>query len=139
MRTRTGDVQPDDDGSRPGHPDLLAGVPDAVYRVDRDGRVTYVNAAAEALLERAAQELIGRHAFDAFPASRGSIAETHFREVLADRQPRQFAYLYEPQDRWYEVRLFPDPDGRPRFTSSPPSSPRCGRPPCCSTRAARSW
>jgi diguanylate cyclase (GGDEF)-like protein/PAS domain S-box-containing protein len=111
MRTRTGDVQPDDDGSRPGHPDLLAGVPDAVYRVDRDGRVTYVNAAAEALLERAAQELIGRHAFDAFPASRGSIAETLFREVLADRQPRQFAYLYEPQDRWYEVRLFPDPDG----------------------------
>jgi diguanylate cyclase (GGDEF)-like protein/PAS domain S-box-containing protein len=111
MRTRTGDVQPDDDGSRPGHPDLLAGVPDAVYRVDRDGRVTYVNAAAEALLERAAQELIGRHAFDAFPASRGTIAETHFREVLADRQPRQFAYLYEPQDRWYEVRIFPDPDG----------------------------
>src|SRR5688500_16934766 len=101
QRTRAGSVQRDDDGPRPGQSDLLAGVPDAVYRLDRDGRMTYVNAAAEALLERRADELIGRHALENFPTSRGTVAETHIREVLADRQPRQFAYYYEPQERWY--------------------------------------
>jgi PAS domain S-box-containing protein len=104
-------VQRDDDGPRPGQSDLLAGVPDAVYRLDRDGRMTYVNAPAEALLERRADELIGRHALKNFPASRGTVAEIHIREVLADRQPRQFAYYYEPQERWYEVRVFPHADG----------------------------
>ncbi|MFD2090889.1 putative bifunctional diguanylate cyclase/phosphodiesterase [Blastococcus deserti] len=100
-----------DDGLRSGHPDLLAGVPDAVYHLDREGRVTYVNAAAQNLLERRADELMGQHALDAFPESRGTIAETHFRAALADGKPRQFAYLHEPQDRWYEIRAFPHRDG----------------------------
>src|SRR5829696_8737019 len=106
QRTRAGSVHPDDEGSRAGHPDLLDGVPDAVYRLDRDGRVTYVNAAAEALLERRAEELVGRHALEIFPASRGTPAEAQVRDVLSDRQPRQFRYHSEPRDRWYEVRVF---------------------------------
>ncbi|TQN35349.1 diguanylate cyclase (GGDEF)-like protein [Blastococcus colisei] len=104
-------MQPDGDGPRPSQPDVLAGVPDAVYRLDHEGRFTYLNAAAERLLERRAQKLLGHHAFHVFPASRGTIAETHFRDVLADRQPRQFEYYHEPQDRWYDVRAFPDPGG----------------------------
>ena len=53
--------------------DLLAGVPDAVFRLDDKGRFTYLNAAAEALLERRADELLGRLAPGCFPATRGSI------------------------------------------------------------------
>jgi diguanylate cyclase (GGDEF)-like protein/PAS domain S-box-containing protein len=104
-------VQPDDDGHRPGHRDLLAGVPDAVYRLDPLGRFTYLNPAAETLLERRAEELLGRAALDCFPALRGSVVETRFRAVFADGQPRQFEFFYEPQSRWYELRAFPDPAG----------------------------
>ena len=50
----------DDDGSRPGFPDPLAGVPDAVYRLDSEGRFRYLNSAAEKLLERSADDLLGR-------------------------------------------------------------------------------
>jgi diguanylate cyclase (GGDEF)-like protein len=42
---------------------------------------------------------------------RGSVVEERFRGVLSDGQPRQFAYFYEPQHRWYELRTFPDPAG----------------------------
>jgi diguanylate cyclase (GGDEF)-like protein/PAS domain S-box-containing protein len=104
-------VQPDDDGSRSGHPDLLAGVPDAVYRLDRLGRFTYLNPSAETLLERRAEELLGRDAFDCFPTLRGSVVEERFREVLADGPPRQFDYFHQPQNRWYELRAFSDPAG----------------------------
>ena len=100
-----------DDGSCPGRPDPLAGVPDAVYRLDAEGRFRSLNAAAEALLERRADELIGQSALDCFPDVRGSLVEEQYRAVLADGEPRSFAYFYEPQDRWYEVRAFPDQTG----------------------------
>jgi diguanylate cyclase (GGDEF)-like protein len=104
-------VQAEDDGPWPGSPDPLAGVPDAVYRLDPQGRFTYLNSAAEELLERRAEDLLGRDARDCFPGARGSTAEQRYREVLADGQPRSFEYYYEPQDRWYELRAFADPAG----------------------------
>jgi diguanylate cyclase (GGDEF)-like protein/PAS domain S-box-containing protein len=104
-------VRAHDDGSLPGHPDPLAGVPDAVYRLDRRGRFVYLNAAAEALLERRAEELLGRAASDCFPDARGTLIEEQYRGVLTDGRTRRFDYFYEPQKRWYEVRAFPDPVG----------------------------
>jgi diguanylate cyclase (GGDEF)-like protein len=104
-------VQADDDGSRRGSSDPLVGVPDAVYRLDRRGRITYMNAAAGLLLERRAEEVLGRDIRDCFPGARGSVLEQRYREVLADGQARQFDYFYEPQQRWYEIRAFADPGG----------------------------
>ena len=104
-------MQPDDDGLRPGRNDPLSGVPDADYRLDRHGRFTYLNAAAEALLERRAEELLGHDARECFPGARGSEMETHYRDVLSDGVARQFEYFYEPQNRWYEIRALPDPAG----------------------------
>ena len=66
-----------------------------------------------------------------FPATRGSVVENHFREVLADGRPRQFEYRYEPQNRWYEVRAFPDPGGPRRLLPGrrrpPPRRPAARR------------
>ena len=100
-----------DDGSGTGSSDPLAGVPDAVYRLDPEGRFSYLNSAAEALLERSAAELVGQPALKCFPDARGSLIEEQFRGVLTDARPRQFAYFWEPQDRWYEVRAFADQAG----------------------------
>ena len=92
-------------------PDPLAAVPDAVYRLDPLGRFTYLNSAAEALLERRAGDLIGRDALACFPDVRGSVVEKQYRATLRDGQPREFEYFYEPQHRWYEVRVFGGPSG----------------------------
>ena len=100
-----------DDGSRPGSPDPLAGVPDAVYRLDAEGRFRYLNSAAERLMERSADELLGMPLMDCFPEARGSLVEEQFRGVLTDARPRSFTYFYEPQHRWYEIRAFPDQAG----------------------------
>ncbi|MGY1753888.1 putative bifunctional diguanylate cyclase/phosphodiesterase [Blastococcus sp. SYSU D01042] len=99
-----------DDGSRPVRPDLSA-APDAVFRLDPEGRFTYVNPAAEALLDHRADELLGRIAGECFPAAVNSIAQQRYQETLADGLPREFDYFYEPHDRWYEIRVFPDPPG----------------------------
>jgi diguanylate cyclase (GGDEF)-like protein len=108
---RAGSVRPGDDGLGPGRSDLLSGVPDAVYRLDPEGRITYLNAAAGLLLERRAEEVLGRELSDCFPGVRGAVLEERYRQVLADGKPRQFDFLYEPQNRWYEVRAFSDTEG----------------------------
>jgi diguanylate cyclase (GGDEF)-like protein/PAS domain S-box-containing protein len=95
-----------DQGSRQSPPDPLAAVPDAVYRLDPHGRFIYLNSAAETLLERRAGDLLGRGALECFPDLRGSVVEQQFRATLGDGQPREFEFFYEPQRRWYEVRVF---------------------------------
>ncbi|MGY1848333.1 MULTISPECIES: putative bifunctional diguanylate cyclase/phosphodiesterase [unclassified Blastococcus] len=104
-------MQPGDDRSLGIRPDPLSGVPDAVYRLDTRGCFAYLNEAAERLLGRRADELLGQDARDAFPALRGSLAEEQYRQLLADGRPREFHFFYEPTGRWYEVRMFPDPAG----------------------------
>jgi diguanylate cyclase (GGDEF)-like protein/PAS domain S-box-containing protein len=99
-------VPPEDDGPERDRPDPLAGLPDAVYRVDSAGRFAYVNPAAERLLERRAEDLVGQHVGDCFPDTRGSVLEQRFREAFRSGRPQQFEYFYEPQNRWYDVRAF---------------------------------
>jgi diguanylate cyclase (GGDEF)-like protein len=86
----------------------LATVPDAVYHLDRDWRITYLNAAVEALVHRRAEDVLGHDLFEAFPALRGTEVEAELTAVLADGRPRSFEYRYEPVDRWFEVRAFAD-------------------------------
>ena len=96
-----------DDGPRPD----LAAAPDAVFRLDAEARFTYVNAAAELLIERRAEELIGRQAAECFPAAVGTLVGDRYQETMADGRAREFDYFYEPQARWYEIRFFADPPG----------------------------
>ncbi|MBJ7452741.1 MAG: PAS domain-containing protein, partial [Blastococcus sp.] len=96
-----------DDGPRPD----LAVAPDAVFRLDAEARFTYVNPAAERLMERRAEELLGRPAAECFPAAVGTIVGDRYQETMADGRAREFDYFYEPQARWYEIRVFADPPG----------------------------
>jgi diguanylate cyclase (GGDEF)-like protein/PAS domain S-box-containing protein len=101
----------DDHGTARAEPDVFASLPDAFYRLDSRGRFTYVNAAAEGLLERRAEALLGCDVRECFPETRGSELEDGYVQVLADGRPREFTYFYEPQQRWYEVRAFRSPGG----------------------------
>jgi diguanylate cyclase (GGDEF)-like protein/PAS domain S-box-containing protein len=90
---------------------VLDGVPDAVYRLDHDGRFIYLNAAAEGLLHRRAEELLGRRVIECFPVIEGTPAQKLLQETLDTAEPRQFEFRSALQDRWYEVRAFPDDGG----------------------------
>jgi diguanylate cyclase (GGDEF)-like protein/PAS domain S-box-containing protein len=87
--------------------DALSTVPDAVYRLDPEGRFTYVNAAAAALLGRPVHELVGQVSLECFPEARGTVLEERYRAALADGRARTVTFFYRPRDRWYEARVFP--------------------------------
>jgi PAS domain-containing protein len=108
---RAGSVRAGDDGLRPGRVDPLSGVPDAVYHLDRDWVLTYVNAPTEAMMGCAAADMLHRPFLDTFPGLRGTVVQKTFAAVLADQQPQIFEYLHEGWDHWFEVRAYPDSRG----------------------------
>lgn len=91
---------------------VLESMTDAFYSVDRDWRFTFLNAEAEKLLGRSADELLGRVLWEEFPAALGSDFETQFRGATESGRPTSFeAYYPPPLDGWYELRAWPGPDG----------------------------
>ncbi len=112
---------------RPEHPDpcaeqgcgprlseLLLGISDGVFSLDRDFRVTHFNQAAERLLGRPAAEVLGRRMFDeAFPEAKGSIFEEQYARALQERSPRSFETYFgvEPYANWYDVKVYPSGEG----------------------------
>jgi PAS domain S-box-containing protein len=84
----------------------------AFFALDRDWHFTYVNAEAERLLARGREELIGGSIWELFPAAVGSDFELHYRGAAASGEERVFeAYYPPPLSSWYEVRVWPGPDG----------------------------
>ncbi|TNM69445.1 GAF domain-containing protein [Streptomyces sp. NP160] len=91
---------------------VLESMSAAFYSLDAAFRFTYVNAEAERLLGRPRGELLGGSLWELFPAAVGGDFEHHYRAAVSSGQPRTFEAHYPPPlDGWYEVRVWPAPDG----------------------------
>ena len=90
---------------------VLAAVPDAVCHLDRAWRVTYLNAAAERMLARPGEALLGRQLQACLPATSGSPLERRLAQVLREGASGVFDYHHGDLDRWYELRAFPSAEG----------------------------
>jgi|GEM_PF-4579294 len=92
---------------------ILESVSDGFFSLDHDAVVTYFNRAAEKLLGRRAEEVTGRHIFDAFPEARGTIFEANYARAMRENVPVTFEVYFdqEPYANWYEVRTSPLAEG----------------------------
>nr|WP_091944656.1 SpoIIE family protein phosphatase [Trujillella endophytica] len=91
---------------------VLEAMPAGFYSLDRDWRFTYVNAEAERLLWHSRDELLGETFWDAFPAAVDSTFEEHCRSAVRTGRPAAFdAYYPPPLDGWFELRVWPSPEG----------------------------
>ncbi|MEI7837045.1 MAG: PAS domain S-box protein, partial [Planctomycetota bacterium] len=92
---------------------LLESISDAFFAMDDQMIVTYYNSAAEHLLGRATQDVLGRALFDAFPEARGSIFETNYRRAIETKQFLAFEvhFVVPPFLNWYDVRVYPTRQG----------------------------
>jgi PAS domain S-box-containing protein len=92
---------------------ILGSVSDGFFTLDRRMVVTYFNTAAETLLGRRAQDILGRNLFEAFPEAKGSIFEEKYSLALETREPLSFEVYFSnaPYQNWYDVRVYPYRDG----------------------------
>jgi PAS domain S-box-containing protein len=91
---------------------VLESMPAAFFSVGHDSRISYVNAEAERLLGEGREGIVGRDLWDVFPAAVGSEFQTNVDEAVATGEPRAFEAFYPaPPYGWYELRVWPTPDG----------------------------
>ncbi len=90
---------------------ILASINDGFMTFDADWRFTYVNAAAERLLRRSAEGLIGRTLWDEYPDALGTPLEAGYRRAMDERVSNAFEAFYAPRGRWVDVRAYPTRDG----------------------------
>lgn len=89
--------------------DLLESITDSFFAIDPSGRFTYVNRCAERIWDRCREELLGRVAWEVFPALVGSPLYHHLRQGLSSREPETFEML--TMDRWVRMNLYPREGG----------------------------
>jgi len=89
---------------------VLEAIHEAYVRIDGEGRIEEVNAAAEAMSGLRREALAGRVYWDVFGDIRGSELEASLRRALAERTPVVLEYRAE-EDRWLEVSAWPEPGG----------------------------
>jgi len=91
--------------------DILESVTDAFFALDRQWRITYVNKAAEPLMRKTREELLGKNLWDEFPEAVGSTFYNEYHRVMSDQVPRRFEEYYPPFETWFEVHAYPRRDG----------------------------
>ena len=90
----------------------LESITDAFFTVDRAWRFSYLNPAAERMLGRSADSLLGREIWQEFPASIGTEFERNYRRAARDNVAAHFQEFYPaPLNAWYDVRAYPSDEG----------------------------
>jgi PAS domain S-box-containing protein len=82
-------------------------VSEAVCALDGEGRFTHVNAAAEHLLGRGREELLGNLFSDALPELAASMFYTDLHRALLEREPFEAEEFFGPLGRWLVSRVWP--------------------------------
>ena len=89
----------------------LDSMSESFFTFDSALRFTYLNRAAAALLQRSRSELIGKLAWDEFPAAVGGPSYLAYGRALREQCSIAFEEFYPPLGRWFEVRCHPTDDG----------------------------
>lgn len=89
--------------------DMLESTTDSVLAIDRNWRITFLNARAHWRLKD--YDLIGRVVWDAFPdLVGGPVWKAHHKSML-ERVPAQITFAYPPLGGHFEAHIFPSLDG----------------------------
>jgi signal transduction histidine kinase/DNA-binding response OmpR family regulator len=90
---------------------ILESITDGFLALDRDWRLTYVNAEAERINRVRRQEMLGRLYWELFPTYVGTKHEEEFHRAVVERVSVQFESHYAPWSCWFEVKAYPSKDG----------------------------
>lgn len=91
--------------------ELLQGMKDGFFALDRQWCFTYVNEAAAQILQKEPEALLRQNIWQVFPGLCGSKFECKYRQAMRE----QISVTFEDYDwsvnRWLEVRVFPSYEG----------------------------
>jgi PAS domain S-box-containing protein len=86
-------------------------IPIAFCMLDRDYRITYLNAAAVELASWTDKRHVGDRLWDLYPELIGSPVEANFRRAMEDRVPAEFEQFFPTpgNESWFQFYVYPQP------------------------------
>jgi len=85
---------------------------DAIYAVDTDWRIEYMNERMSERVGREPDAIVGKTLWEEFPSIVGTELEERYRTAMETGESVSFEqYIGEPFEYWVDVRAFPDDDG----------------------------
>ncbi len=90
---------------------LLERMATGFLSLDREWRITYLNAAGVRVAGSPADQLIGQVLWQAFPGIEESVFGDAYRRAVATRETVELEAYYAHLDGWFEVRAVPDSAG----------------------------
>jgi PAS domain S-box-containing protein len=85
---------------------ILEKTTDGFFAVDSDWKLTYVNAAAEAIFGRKRDELIGGVLWERFPELVGSVFQENYEKAMAEKVAIEFEASDSGGKIWYDVHAY---------------------------------
>jgi len=99
-----------DDG-RPTLDTFFSRIDHALFALDLDWTITYLNEQAADFLDRSRTDVLGERVWDAIPAVQGERPQELAERAIETQEPITFDYHYDPTGRWFEAQLYPDETG----------------------------
>lgn len=90
---------------------ILEGITDAIFVLDKDWNFTNSNTEAERLLNKKTGEMRGKNIWEIFPREEGFRFYQYFRKAKKKRIIVEFEEYFSPKDRWYDISIYPSADG----------------------------
>ncbi|HXG00649.1 MAG TPA: response regulator [Bacteroidota bacterium] len=92
---------------------ILESISGGFFALDSQYRITYWNHAAEVGTGLTAREVLGRNVFEVFPNAQGTPLADKYRLAMDTKtfQSLETAYKDERFEAWYDIRIYPTPDG----------------------------
>ncbi|HEX2199194.1 MAG TPA: PAS domain S-box protein [Burkholderiales bacterium] len=87
--------------------DYLEGLLEGFVAYDARWVMTYMNAAAERILGRTRDDVLGKTWSEAFPHARGNAVDAMYRRVMATRRAERLELFYDHYQRWLEIAAGP--------------------------------
>ena len=85
---------------------ILEKTTDGFFAVDSDWNLTYINAEAEKMVRCKRENVLGNVLWEQFPWLIGSIFQTNFERVMADRVAIEFEAVDPSGKIWYNVHAY---------------------------------
>ena len=95
--------------------EIVTGMTEACFALDKDWRFTFVNDRGQTLLHRRREEMLGQTIWETFAQLVGSPQEAHYRCAMTERVPVAFEIFSPVAKRWLDIRLFPTAEGLAAF------------------------
>lgn len=90
---------------------IIEGITDAIFVLDRRWHITDLNQAAEILFGKKRSQLLNQNVWELLPEEEGFRFYQFFRKAKRRKMTVEFEEYFQPKDQWYDISLYPSADG----------------------------